>query len=182
MRRTVAAIALLLLSAPAQAAGPQITDPAGDANFSGRELGTAPASFAAFDIRSVRWHADRRFQYVDVAVTGHDPQARTRVSLYAYPYDDTTCGGALLTWTTGDAAAHLAGCKPRHQRAYAAPVWSGNTLRFAIPRAALPPWFAPGFVVEHFAAYLGPYADFVVGAAYPAADGALADAHYVVGT
>ena len=182
MRRTVAAIALLLVSAPANAAGPQITDPAGDANFSGREAVTAPASFAAFDIRSVRWHADRRFQYVDMTVAGHDPQARTRVHLHAYPSDDTTCGGVRLSWTTGDRTAAMEGCKPRHVRAYAAPVWSGNTLRFAIPRAALPPWFAAGAVVEHFAAYLGPYVDFVAGAAYPAADGALADAHYVVGT
>jgi hypothetical protein len=176
MRRLALCAVLLLSASPASAAGPQVTDPAGDANGAGV---VAPASLAAFDITAVRWWADGAAQRVSVTFTQPDVAQSGHFRLdWATP----ACAENHLEWSTGAATSYLAGCKPRQRRWPAAPVWQGRTLTFSIPRDALPSWLAAGTTLRKLSATAAHETDVVVGAAYPVVDTAAADVPYAVGS
>lgn len=178
MRRTVPALlAVLALAAPARATGPQVTDPAGDANFTGTGTVTAPASVETLDIRSVRWWADTAAQRVSLALTASDPAAPAR---YVLRLATPACDGVTLTWETAWDTAYLSGCGDAAW--YAPPRWSGATLTFALPRTELPAWLAAGTTLHGLGASTAPVRDFVVGELYPPADDAAGTAKYVVGS
>jgi hypothetical protein len=175
MRRLVVVAALLLSASPARAAGPQVTDPAGDANGAG--VVAPAASLAAFDVTAVRWWADAAAQRVSVTFSGdHVDPGR-----YVLSWSTPTCASSTLEWTTGATSAYLAGCLPRQRRWPAAPSWSGRTLTFSIPRGDLPSWLAEGTTIRALGATAGPVVDVVVGELQPVADTASADVPYVVG-
>ncbi|HEU0132862.1 MAG TPA: hypothetical protein VFQ85_17920 [Mycobacteriales bacterium] len=177
MRRTVPALlAVLALAAPARAAAPQVTDPAGDANFTGTGVATAPASLDTLDIRLVRWWADTAAQHASLALAAPDPAAPAR---YVLRLATPACA-VTLTWETAWDTAYLAGCGDA--RWYAPPSWSGGTLTFTLPRTALPSWLAAGTTVHGLGATAAPVAGYVVGELYPPADDAAGTAKYVVGS
>jgi len=178
MRRTAtAALAVLLLALPARAAGPQVTDPRGDANYTGTGTVTDPASLAAYDIVSVRWYAAAGVQRATLTVADADPAQPARYVLHAAT---PACDTVTLEWSTGDDTAVLRACKPRQVRWLAPPVWSGDALTFAVP--VLPSWFAAGTSLHGLAADAAPVTDLVVGELYPPADTAASDATYVLGS
>lgn len=167
MRRTTLPLALLLLTTPARADGPQVNDPSGD------------ALLAAYDLTAVHLSADAEAQRIALTFADADPAAGGRfVVTMATP----ACDAVTLAWDTASSSAYLSGCLPRQRGWHAAPAWSGDTLTFAVPRSAMPPWWAPGTRVGDVTVTAGPYQDVVVGALYPAADTASGDAAYVLGT
>lgn len=177
MRRTVLLPALLLaVPFPAAAAGPQVTDPAGDATFVGASL--APASQAGYDITSVRWYADDAAQRVAVTFAA----APEGGGHYVLSWATATCAETTLEWRTGGTYSFLKGCKPRHTRWPKPPVWSGRTLTFSIPRADLPTWLAEGSAIRALRSTAAPMADLVRAELHPVADEAYADVKYVVGS
>ena len=181
MRRTaLAALALLALAAPAHGApAPQVTDPAGDANFTGTGVPTAPASYATLDITSVRWWADAGAQHASLALADSDRAAPAKYVLRVAP---PSCATTTLAWQPEWDVALLTGCKPRHQRRYAPPRWSGDTLTFTLPRSGLPSWLAPGTTVHGLGATTAPVQEYVVGQLHPPVDDASGETRYVVGS
>lgn len=183
MRRTAVAAALLAacLAPPARAAGPQIVDGTGDANYSREPGSTAPLSLPWFDITTVRWWADRKAQHLSVTFVDADPAVQAG---YVFAIYDDGSLGADVFWYTGDDFATLARPVPLEgSRTYDAPVWSGDTLTFTFPLRTLPRWLAPGTTMTHFLASAGDYAE--VGgtrAATHGADRAESTGRYVVGT
>jgi hypothetical protein len=176
MRRLVLPALALLVAAPASAAAPQVTDPAGDANGTGVVTG-APASLAQYDITAVRWWADDAAQHVTVTLADTPGDGR-----YVLAFATPTCDGLRLEWSTGADTSYLMGCKPRQRRWPAAPVRSGRTLTFTIPLSALPTWVAEGTTLHALGATATPVVDVVVGAVYPPADAAASGTKYVVGS
>lgn len=175
MRSLVVALLLAVpVAAPAAAAAPQVTDPAGDANAAG-VTGT-PASLAAYDLTAVRWYAAGGAQRV--AVTFADgTRADTR---YVVRFATPGCASGAVEWRTGWATAYVSVCS---ERAWpAAPEVAGRTVTFTIPFGDLPAAMAPGTTLSGLGADAGPHADVVVGALYPGADTATSAARYVVGS
>jgi hypothetical protein len=175
MRRLLPGI-LLVLALPAHAAGPQVTDPTGDANGAG-VVAPAPASLPAFDITSVRWFADTSVQRV--AVTFADAPGEGR---FALTWATPSCATNSLRWYAGGTFSYLEGCKPRHQRWYKPPVVSGRTMTFTIPRRELPSWVAAGMTLSKLGATAAPVVDARNLVLQPDVDTAYADVKYVVGS
>jgi hypothetical protein len=166
-RTTLTSLALAAgLALPANAAAPQVTDPAGD---------TLPG----YDLVSVLFTADAKTQRV--AVTFADPAA-DGVVRYVVHTKTPSCDAVTLEWTSDWDVAMLTGCKPRQQRRYAVPRWTGNTLTFEIARDALPSWWAPGTTLHGLAADTAPVTDYVVGRLYPPVDTASSEKTYVLGS
>ncbi|HWL36520.1 MAG TPA: hypothetical protein VNQ77_10015 [Frankiaceae bacterium] len=177
MRRLAPCLALpLLLASPAAAAGPQVTDPAGDANALGVVTG-APASQAPYDVTAVRWWADASAQKVTLTFADTPEQGRWVLS-WATP----TCEKQTLEYRSGSDWSYLAGCMPRQRRWPKPAVVSGRTLTFSIPRRDLPSWFAAGTTIRSLSVTSAPLTDFVVGQLHEVVDTAAADVKYVVGS
>lgn len=175
MRRLVLCTALLLAS-PAAAAGPQVTDPTGDANATGVALG-APLSLAAYDVTAVRWWADASAQKVTVTFAGTPEQGRWVLS-WATP----ACAKQTLEYRSGSDWSYLAGCAPRQRRWPKPAVVAGRSLTFSIPRRDLPSWFAAGTTIRSLSVTSAPLTDFVAGQLHEVVDTATADVKYVVGS
>lgn len=166
-RTTLTALALAAgLTTPAHATAPQVTDPAAD---------TLPG----YDITAVLFAADARTQRV--SVTLHEAPA-AGVVRYVVHTKTPSCDAVTLEWTSDWDVTILNGCKPRQQRRYAAPRWTGTTLTFSLARDALPSWWAYGTTLHGLAADTAPVTDFVAGRLYPPVDTASSENTYVVGS
>ena len=177
MRRlALGAVVLIAAVMPAHAAGPQVTDPTGDAN--GAEVvAPAPASMPAFDITSVRWFADASAQRV--AITFADAPGVGRFEL---TWSTPSCATQSLRYYTGSDFSYQEGCKPRHQRWHKPPVVSGRTMTFTIPRSSFSSWFAAGTTLSKLGATAAAVVEARTVALQPDMDSAYADVKYVVGT
>lgn len=173
--RRLALCLVLLAAAPAHAAGPQVTDPAGDATFAG--VSAPAASRAEYDVTALRWWADDAAQHVSVTFAGTPADGR-----YVLTWASATCARVTLSWWPASTYSYLEGCQPRHRRWPKPPVRSGRTLTFSIPRAELPTWVAEGSTIHALGVSAEVYVDATSAATWLAADEAYSDVRYVVGS